>query len=327
VKEIVIISGKGGTGKTSLTAAFATLAGNAVLADCDVDAADLFLVMDPTIQKRSEFRCGNEAVIRQADCIGCGACLARCRFDAVKRTSAAGVGSGQASCSDCVVCSRSCSGKIQDMIEQMGGNGQDYSPHTFIIESTSCEGCGVCVHFCPVKAIDFPERIAGEWFISRTSHGDMVHARLNPGGENSGKLVSKVKEEARRIAKDNGADILLVDGPPGVGCPVIAAVSGAALVLIVTEPTLSGIHDMMRVIELARHFSIPAAVCVNKWDLNPEMTERIERESAQAGAMITGRIRYDRVFTKAQINGKSVIDEQSGGASDDIRKIWSKMCN
>ncbi len=289
VKEIVIISGKGGTGKTSLTASFAALAGNAVLADCDVDAADLHLVLAPTIRSREDFRCGNEAVIRQADCVGCGACLARCRFDAVLKAD--------------------------------GGAGK--AP--FAINATACEGCGVCVWACPVKAIDFPERLSGEWFVSDTRHGPLVHARLIPGGENSGKLVSKVRAAARELAEKQKADLILVDGPPGIGCAVIASVTGASLVVIVTEPTLSGAHDLARVLKLTRHFNIPAAVCVNKWDLNAEMTERIEAEACQAGAAIAGRVRYDKGVTRAQLQGLAVVETDAGPLVADIRAVWEKL--
>ena len=294
MKELVVISGKGGTGKTSLVASFAALAGsvgsrqagsahrsdsgqsgsrqahsagsgqagNAVFADCDVDAADLHLVLAPTILRREEFRCGHEAIIRQKDCIGCGACLARCRFDAIRCVTKATCG--------------------------------PQSEHAFVIDPTACEGCGVCVWSCPVTAIDFPERRCGEWYVSDTRHGPMVHARLIPGGENSGKLVSKVRQAARTLAEEREADLILVDGPPGVGCAVIASVTGASQVLVVTEPTLSGAHDMARVLQLTRHFKIPTAICVNKWDLNTEMTERIESKARRVGAMPVGRVRYGR---------------------------------
>lgn len=289
MKELVVISGKGGTGKTSLVASFAALAGNAVLADCDVDAADLHLIMDPTITKREDFWCGHEAVIRQKDCIQCGACLARCRFDAVRMT------------------------------------GADSGGPLFSIQPNACEGCGVCVWSCPVKAIDFPERFSGEWMVSDTRHGPMVHARLVPGGENSGKLVSKVKETARTLAASYEADFLLVDGPPGVGCAVIASISGASRVLIVTEPTLSGEHDMARVLELTRHFHIPTAVCVNKWDLNAEMTERIEAVAHRAGAALAGRVRYDRGVTTALLQGRAVVEVDKGPLAAEIRAVWNKV--
>ncbi len=297
MRELVVISGKGGTGNTSLVASFAALAGstgsrqagNAVLADCDVDAADLHLLLAPTMCRREDFYCGHTAILRQPDCIGCGACLARCRFDAVRKTD--------------------------------GGAGEA----TFTIDTTACEGCGVCVWSCPVKAIDFPERLSGEWYVSDTRHGPMVHARLTPGGENSGKLVAKVRETARALAEERKADLILVDGPPGIGCAVIASVSGASQVLVVTEPTLSGSHDMARVLELTRHFNIPAAVCVNKWDLNAEMTTRIEAEALRAGAMIASRVRYGRAVTDAQLRGRAVVETDFGPLAADIRTVWENL--
>jgi MinD superfamily P-loop ATPase len=203
-------------------------------------------------------------------------------------------------------------------------NGQGAGEATFSIDPLSCEGCGVCVRFCPVEAIDFPERLCGEWVVSETRCGPMVHARLGVAAENSGKLVSTVRREARRIAEDKGHPLVLVDGPPGIGCPVIASVTGASLVLAVTEPTVSGEHDLERVLSLARHFSIPAAVCVNKWDLNAEMTERIENKAYQAGARVVGRIRYDRTVTFAQMQERAVV-ETDGPAAEDVRHIWDQL--
>jgi len=289
MNELVVISGKGGTGKTSIVAAFAALAGNAVLADVDVDAADLHLVLTPTIRQRHEFRCGREAIIRQEDCIRCGACLARCRFEAV----------------------------------HMGEGGAGEAE--FRIDPTACEGCGVCVRACPAKAIDFPEKRSGEWFVSDTRFGPMVHARLAPGGENSGKLVSQVRSVAHDLAGERHASLILIDGPPGVGCPVIAAISGATQVLVVTEPTLSGLHDLGRVLGLTRHFSLPAAVCVNKWDINPEMTARIERYATQQGAQALGRVRYDRAVTSAQLQAQAVTEVPGSAAGEDIRRLWRAL--
>jgi len=288
MKELVIISGKGGTGKTSVTASLAVLAGRSVIADCDVDAADLHLILSPRIRERREFLSGNEAVIREQDCIGCGECLRLCRFDAVRKKD--------------------------------GSAGKA----VYWIDPASCEGCGVCVRFCPAQAIDFPERLCGKWMISDTRAGPMVHARLNIAAENSGKLVSTVRREARRIAGEENRPLILVDGPPGIGCPVIASVTGSTRVLIVTEPTVSGEHDLERVLSLARHFKIPAAVCMNKWDLNEEMTERIEKQSEQAGARIAGRIRYDPSVTSAQMQEKAVVETPSPCA-EDIRRIWHQL--
>lgn len=288
IKELVVISGKGGTGKTSFTASFAVLAENAIMADCDVDAADLHLILSPTIKHRNEFRSGHEAVIRQTDCTACGDCLDLCRFDAVRRQ-----GEG----------------------EQNGA---------FEIDPFACEGCGVCVRFCPAQAIDFEERVCGEWFISDTRHGPMVHARLDIGAENSGKLVSTVREEARQVATQHAKNLVIIDGPPGIGCPVIASITGASLVLIVTEPTVSGEHDLQRVLLLAKHFDIPAAVCVNKWDLNPSMTERIENLARREGALIAGRVCFDSSVTRAQIQALAPV-EQEGAVGGDLRTIWKNL--
>lgn len=192
------------------------------------------------------------------------------------------------------------------------------------MDPVACEGCGVCVRFCPVQAIDFPERLCGEWMVSDTRCGPMVHAKLGVAAENSGKLVSTVRREARRIAEQENRPLVIVDGPPGIGCPVIASVTGATQVLVVTEPTVSGEHDLARVLSLAEHFNIPAAVCVNKWDINPDMTGRIEDAAHRAGARVAGRIRYDNAVTAAQLQGQAVVDTESRPA-EDIRAIWHEL--
>ena len=326
MKEIVVVSGKGGTGKTSLVASLAALARNVVLADCDVDAADLPLLLSPQIRRTESFRGGHEAVIRTEACIGCGACLALCRFGAVIRTQAADdlLGGMDTSCHDCPEgCSRACPARFADMIEAMETACGHPNEPRFAIDPTACEGCGVCVTQCPVHAIDFPERVSGEWFVSDTRFGPMVHARLAAGGENSGKLVSLVRTAARTITAERQADLLLTDGPPGTGCAAIAALTGASRVLVVTEPTPSGAHDLARVLQLTGHFKLPTSVCVNKWDLNPEMAGRIESDARQAGAKIAGRIRYDRIATRAQRRGLSIVEaDPANPVADDIRAVW-----
>jgi MinD superfamily P-loop ATPase len=288
MKELVVISGKGGTGKTSVTASFAVLAARPVIADCDVDAADLHLVLSPRVGERHEFRSGHEAVIRAEACNGCGACLDACRFAAVIRTVDA---AGASRCA---------------------------------IDPFACEGCGLCVRLCPRQAIAFPERTCGEWFVSQTRCGPLVHARLGIAAENSGKLVSTVRREARRIAGQEQRDTILVDGPPGIGCPVIASVTGATLVLAVAEPTVSGEHDLARINALARHFGTPIAVCVNKWDLNPEMTARIEAKARLEGMRVVGRIRYDRAVTLAQLQERAVV-ETDAACAQDILDVWRRL--
>ncbi len=288
IQELVVISGKGGTGKTSLAASLAMLAEKSVIADCDVDAADLHLLLKPQEIDRQEFVSGREAVIRASDCTGCGICRDLCRSGAI--------------------------GMRQD-----GGDAG-----TCHVDPVSCEGCGVCVHFCPEKAIDFPERSCGHWMVSQTRCGPMVHAQLGIAAENSGKLVSMVRREARRIAEEQGRSMIIVDGPPGIGCPVIASLGGASMVLVVTEPTVSGEHDLERVLALARHFDVPAKVCVNKWDLNPSMTERIEEQAFRTGAELAGRIRYDPGVTKAQIRELTVVETDTDSARD-IMQVWKNL--
>jgi MinD superfamily P-loop ATPase len=325
---LVVISGKGGTGKTSLVASFAVLADRPVIADCDVDAADLHLVLSPLVKERHEFQSGHEAVIRQAECTGCGTCLAHCRFGAVLalaseeawRTS----GRTRMNCASCAYCERSCELRTKAVISEIRESLGLTRPADYVIDPFACEGCGVCVRFCPEKAIDLPERLSGEWMVSETRCGPMVHARLGVAAENSGKLVSLVRREARAIAEAEKRPLIIVDGPPGIGRPVIASVTGATLVLAVTEPTVAGEHDLERVLSLTRHFDIPAAVCVNKWDLNVEMTERIEEKACRAGARIVGRIRYDRAVTLAQMRERAVVETEAACA-EDIRHVWNEL--
>jgi len=291
VKELVVISGKGGTGKTSMVASFAALAERAALADCDVDAADLHLVLEPRIIRRQDFSGGKRAHIRDDHCNACGRCLQVCRFGAI----------------------------IAD------GLGRGRARRKFRIDPIACEGCGVCAWFCPKKAIEFGPAVNGEWYVSETRHGPMIHAQLGVAQENSGKLVNTVRTEARRLAEERGLSMVIIDGSPGIGCPVIASITGASLVLIVTEPTLSGQHDMERVAELTRHFEIPAMVCVNKWDLNPEIAGEIESLALGQGIQVAGRVRYDRAVTRAQIHRKAVVEDGASPCADDIRAVWVKV--
>jgi MinD superfamily P-loop ATPase len=282
IKELIVISGKGGTGKTSLLGAFASLATDKVLCDADVDAADLYLILEPEIRSRQDFQEGHRAVIDPDKCTECGLCRDLCRFNAI-------------------------------------------SPD-FKVDPIECEGCGVCVHFCPVQAIDFPTKTCGELFISDTRCGPMVHARLGIAEDNSGKLVTLARREAREIAKNRGLGLILTDGPPGLACPVIASIAGATAVLIVTEPTISGHHDMDRVVELANHFDIPASICVNKYDLNPDMTDVIEQYAKERGLPILGKIPFDPIFTKAMVQNQTVIEYDGGSqATQAVREIWQEV--
>lgn len=282
MKELVVISGKGGTGKTSLTAAFASLASEMVLCDADVDASDLHLLMAPEIIKRSSFQGGGVAAINSGKCTECGVCVDLCRFDAIDED--------------------------------------------FEVDEIQCEGCGVCVDFCPETAIDFPVKKCGEWFISDTRFGPMVHARLGIAEENSGRLVTLVRNEAKKIAKDKSLELIITDGPPGIGCPVIASIGGASTLIIVTEPTVSGLHDMERVADLAAHFKVPGMVCVNKFDLNQGQTEEIERLAKERGLSVLDRIPFDSVFSKAMIQGKNIIEFNGASpAGNAVKKIWEEI--
>lgn len=288
MRELTILSGKGGTGKTSLCASFARLANSPVIADCDVDASDLHLVLSPKHCKEHEFMSGHLAEIDEQSCTNCGVCLDECRFGAI--------------------------------MPPAPERGHD----TYWVDPTACEGCGVCLAVCPMSIVDFPERNCGVWMISDTSCGPMVHARLGIAAENSGKLVTTVREQARRIAQEGNHSLILVDGPPGIGCSVIASVTGATDALIVTEPTPSGAHDLDRVLTLTRHFGIPTSICVNKWDINPGVTQDIENRARLAGAKIAGRIRYAPSVTHAQIQECTVVDTDSACA-EDIRAIWKAL--
>jgi len=288
--EIVVISGKGGTGKTSIAGSFAALAKNAIFADCDVDASDLHLILSPSKSRTEEFISGRKAVINNDKCVSCGACLAHCRFGAVKMD---GAGAGESQ---------------------------------FSIFKLNCEGCGVCVEFCPVKAIDFPEEVCGSLSVSDTRFGPMVHAELKPGAGNSGKLVSKVRERSKMISEGAGRNIIITDGPPGTGCPVIASMTSANFALIVTEATLSGLHDLVRVAKLAEHFDIAIGVCINKYDINESVAGEIERDAAKLpNARFVSRIRYDNVSTRAQIEGRTIVECSNEGAAEDIRGLWDKV--
>ncbi len=281
MKQLAIISGKGGTGKTSITAAFAALAKNAVLADCDVDAADLHLILKPKIKKTMSFQGLKIASINKDICTDCKKCHDSCRFNAIDETI--------------------------HLIKE------------------SCEGCGVCAYVCPAKAITMVDRDSGFAYISETRFGPMAHAVLHTAEEASGKLVTVVRNNASDIAKQMKKDIILIDGPPGIGCPVIASITGVDLVLVVTEPTLWAIHDLERVLGVAQHFHIPAVVCINKSSINDDNTTKIEQYCKENNIPIVGKLPYDTTITKAMIHEQSIIEFSDGILSQDIREMWNKI--
>lgn len=282
MRELVILSGKGGTGKTTLTAAFASIIENRILCDADVDAADLHLLMAPDIKQTTDFMGGGLAIINPDKCTQCGICIDLCRFDAIKEN--------------------------------------------FEVDAIECEGCGVCVDLCPEQAIDFPVQTCGQWYISDTRFGPMVHARLGIAEENSGKLVALIRHEAKNLAEAKNLDLMITDGPPGIGCPVIASVGGATAMLIVTEPTVSGSHDMARVADLAAHFKIPAMICVNKFDLNPDQASAIENLAEEKNITVLGRIPFDPAFTESMVQGKTIFEHsENSEASRMIRRIWDEI--
>jgi MinD superfamily P-loop ATPase len=281
MKQITVLSGKGGTGKTTITASFAVLANDIVIADCDVDAPDLHMLLHPHIMKTQEFKGPKLAVIHKTKCIECGLCKNSCRFDA-----------------------------INDSIQ---------------IDQLSCEGCGVCVVVCPEEAISLQERISGHSFISKTNYGIMSHARLDPGESNSGKLVTLVRHNARQTAEEENCDLILVDGPPGIGCPVIASVTGVDAGLIVTEPTMSGIHDLGRALQLLNHFNILPLVCINKYDINIKNTEKIVKFCEKNKVEVAGKISFDPIVTEAMVAGKTVVEHSPENiVSHEINATWKR---
>ena len=280
MKEVVILSGKGGTGKTTIVGSFAALAKRKVLVDCDVDAADLHLLLSPLEKRESEFWSGQVAYIDGERCTQCNLCQELCRFSAIT---------------------------------------------DFRVDPISCEGCGFCSHICPVEAITMEENMSGHWFISDTIYGPLVHARLGIAQENSGKLVAVVRQQAKKIAEEQGLDYIVSDGPPGIGCPVISSLSGASLALLVTEPTLSGIHDLERVMGVCQHFSVPALVCINKYDLNEDNTRQIETYCSTQGAPVVSRIPFDNIVTEALVRAVPVVEYADGRVSREIGALWQKI--
>ena len=280
MKEVVVLSGKGGTGKTCIVGSFAVVAKNKALADCDVDAADLHLLLSPTVKEENEFWSGQVAVIDEKKCTQCGLCEQVCRFDAIK---------------------------------------------DFKVDPIPCEGCAFCYHVCPAEAVTMKECLSGHWFISQTRYGPLIHARLGITEENSGKLVALVRQNSRLVAENNGLAYIITDGPPGIGCPVISSLSGANLALIVTEPTLSGIHDLERVLGVCSHFGIPALVCINKYDINEENTYQIEQFCLGQGVEVVSKIPLDNAVTEALVQGLPVVEYSRNRVSQEIEALWQRI--
>ncbi|MBN2577799.1 MAG: ATP-binding protein [Pirellulales bacterium] len=291
MKELVIVSGKGGTGKTSMAASLASLAAPVVLADCDVDAADLHLVVEPRINSRNDFLCGSKARIKPGHCTACGKCEELCRFDAI----------------------------FYD------GPGNGRVARTFRVDSLACEGCGVCADYCVEGAIEFKPVVAGQWFVSTTKYGPMVHARLAAAAENSGKLVTQLRQTAQQMVQSQGLELVICDGSPGIGCPVIASLTGASLALIIVEPTMAALHDFERIARLTVRLGIPALLAVNKADLNKELAERLETAAVAVGIEPAGRVPYDPEVTRAQIAGRSVVEASAGPAAEAVRALWQRV--
>jgi MinD superfamily P-loop ATPase len=281
MKQIVVISGKGGTGKTVLTASFASLAKNKVMADCDVDAADLHLLLQPEIKERHEFRSGVTATIDKELCQGCGECISVCRFNAI---------SGD-----------------------------------FTIDPISCEGCTICKYVCPVGAIKLEENLSGEWFVSETKYGPFVHAKLGIAEENSGKLVSVVRQKAKEIAEKENLDYVIIDGPPGIGCPVIASLANVDLAMIVTEPTLSGIHDMERVALVSKHFKVTTKVVINKFDINQENTEEIKKICQKENIEVVAQLPFSQKVSESIVQGVPLVEFCSNGIVREVSSLWERI--
>jgi len=282
MRQLTVISGKGGTGKTSLVGSFAVLAENKVIADCDVDAPDLHLLLHPEILRKQEFKGLKVAVMDKTLCTECGTCEETCRFNAIVSTEGSG----------------------------------------YAVNPARCEGCGACVFTCPQEALSLKERVSGYAYISKTNYGTLVHAQLNIAEEASGKLVTLVRENARQIAEKEGRNLILIDGAPGIGCPVIASLTGVDLALVVAEPTMSGLHDLERILDVTRHFGIASALCINKYDINEENSKRITEFCQQRGVEIVGNIPYDPVVTEAMVAGMPVVEFSNGVVSDAIKDIW-----
>ncbi|MBN2333391.1 MAG: ATP-binding protein [Deltaproteobacteria bacterium] len=285
MKELTIVSGKGGTGKTTVTAAFASLIERKLMTDCDVDAADLHLILIPEVYHEEDFVGGRAPTMDKSLCTECGTCQEVCRFAAITHDVERG----------------------------------------YRINSFACDNCALCSFACPEGAITMVDSVNGTWYISRTPYGKMVHAKLGIGEDNSGKLVTLVRQQAKKLAQEEGLSLIVSDGPPGIGCPVTAAITGTTLVLIVTEPTISGIHDMERVADLCRHFQVPVQVCINKYSINLVNTQKIRHYCADRGIPVVGEIPFEPLVNKAQVARKSVVDFDCGSVGQVVRQMWQEV--
>lgn len=281
-KEVVVISGKGGTGKTTITGSIASLASNKILTDCDVDAADLHLLLNPVVKEKNDFYGSKYASIDRSKCIECGLCEAMCRFGAINE---------------------------------------------FEVQEMFCEGCHFCYHLCPEDAVIMKDKLSGHWFISENRYGTLIHAELGIGAENSGKLVASIRRKAWEIARKTDADYIITDGPPGIGCPVIASLTGADLALIVTEPTVSGFHDLERVLKIANHFKVIPLVCINKHDLHPGKSLEIEDYCSKNGIRVGGKISFDREVVASVVERLPLVDYSKGKASQEVKDLWQEVLN
>lgn len=286
MRELVIISGKGGTGKTSITGSLSALGDKKVIVDCDVDAADLHLLLNNSVSETHDFIVSCKSSINRQRCSDCGLCAEYCRFDAIKNEQG-----------------------------------------EYHIDQFACEGCGVCRYFCPERAIEYEPVKSGEWFVSKTVHGPLVHARLGIAESNSGRLVSLLRQKAREIADGNGYGMVLIDGPPGIGCPVIASITGASYVLIVTEPSQSAFHDLKRLLELIEHFNINCGIVINKSDINQSLTDHIKRDVKARGLSVLAQIPFDPMMTEAQVQSKTFVEYSANETTQKIEELWKVLYN
>jgi len=290
-REIVVVSGKGGTGKTSITASLAALGRPLVLADCDVETPDLEMLSEPRVARQRPFAGGKKARVDTSRCWACGACELVCGSGAIRQGPA-------------------------------GANGEEAA---YGVDPVACDGCGACVLACPEDAIHLETAVTGAWFLSETRFGPMVHARLNPGEDDSGRLVSIVRHRARMVAEQRGLSLVLVDGAPGVGARVLASLAHADLALVVAEATPSGLYGATRVLRLVRDMGVGAALCVNRWDLDPDLADRIEADARALGATIVTRIRDDPSFVSSQLRGDAIVERARRGAAEDIARLWGDV--